>query len=399
MVQSVKNYLSNTKIAQKYNVSNPTVGEWIRNAVENKNNIKVELVKSKYRILDTEHNDAELTRLSQHAKRYKGSDNRKVVKVSKEFYEIFDNNEILEIITDLQFKKQVKQKYVYKKSQYWNNFYLSGQHLHFEKTKEAIFQSLELAPTYIDTKKANLIEIGQGNGLPAKDFIENLEKTVKVEKFVGLDISTEMNNLAKNNLNKFYPDLEKNFFKVDIERSTFEDYILESKNLSDEIGNIIVCIGATLMNIDDKLTVFKKARAGMITNDIFIFSFSLDITENKSLFNVKDKEGLLRNGWHLKLMGIDIEKCEIILEYNDKGKYKDMQYVLDKDYLLQFNIFNTIKEVSLYKGEKISTWRHYLWSKEDVLEHLRLSELEMVTYIEDKDCRFGVVGCKINTHN
>jgi uncharacterized SAM-dependent methyltransferase len=381
MVQSVKNYLSNTKIAQKYNVSNPTVGEWIRNAVENKNNIKVELVKSKYRILDTEHNDAELTRLSQHAKRYKGSDNRKVVKVSKEFYEIFSEEQIIEIINSLQSYKILPVKYTFvdEGAIFWDKFITEQNKNKNYKTLSLCETLLQQTRTYInyrtENKKINIIDIGQGNCYPIKETIEYFIKENKLNSYIAIDISQKMLEIAEKNIKTWFPELEVKTYCMDVEKDSISKVCFENK--TENVSNVICYLGGNVGNLEEKIPVYYNFKQSISENDFIIIDNVLDNIKDNTNFSYMNR---LSYRWKQdifipKILGIDVDNAEVEYEYNKDNNSRSEYLVLDKDYELHFEVLGKKIKLELFKGDKICVWRHHrsIYKKEiNVLDSMSL---------------------------
>jgi len=392
---SSKFHYKNVDIAKKYGVSNPTIGEWIEASLQGKNDLKLYKVKQKHKILISPGNEIELARLAKNAKKYSSSNFNLKTKPQKSFYNFFNQEEVLEIINDLKFKNQIKHKYVYKDPIHWDKFYKKGRPESTFSELDLINQTIDDLNYYLnDTKNINLIEIGPGNGLPA---IELLKKINRVGSFVGIDLSDDMNSLAEKNISKFYSKLKTSFYKRDIENGTLSQILFKSKSEPNS-SNLIVSIGSTISNIDDRISVYKNIRRSMDGDDIFILSFSMNNQNSReALSYIKDEDGLARDGWHLQLMGIDIDKCGVEIFFNDKENYKDKVYEMDKTYEITFDIYDQQKTVIIDKGTKISTWRHYLQTTTEVINDLEKSDFEVLAVKKDNMKKYGLAVCKIKS--
>ena len=122
------NSFTQAEIAKRCNVTRATVSRWVDLSRAKKNNLQLDLTNKVARILDNPNNDLELKRLATDAKKYRNSIPLKNAKVSEGFYKNFTEEEVVEIITDLEFKKEISLKFAYKNdgANHWDDFYKSG---------------------------------------------------------------------------------------------------------------------------------------------------------------------------------------------------------------------------------------------------------------------------------
>lgn len=392
-------YATNTEIAEKFGVSEGAVRNWIKGAKEGRNNLQLEKKKNRYFVKKSEQNEAELARLSVLAKKYKNTNNRKVVEISNTFYNIFSEEEVAEIMSDLEFKRQMKTKYSYMKSKYWDEFYIKAT----SPVSSVVGELLsgienEIYKYSLSPDMVNIIDIGPGNALPLKPIVKNFYQENLMNKYITIDISNDMNKLATNNMKEWFPNIKTQTHKKDVEATRLGKVLLESKELRREVANIIFHLGGTVDNHDDRLLVFKNIRNGMVDDDLFIFNFSL---ENKfhqaQLGYIRNHNGDLMQNWPLSLLGIDVDKCTIKMEYDEKRKCKSKILILDKDYVIDFKLFNNKRRIELNSKEIINIWRHHLISLPVLLKELELSNLQLASLKLDKKLNSGLAFCKIKT--
>ena len=386
-------YYKNTELARKYGVSNPTIAEWISSSILGKNSLDVEKVNNKYKILISPKNETELEWLSQKSRKFVPKSHSQKTIPDKSFYNFFNPEEILEIINDLKFKKQIKHKYVYKDPTHWDKFYNQGRPESTVSELELMEMTAEDLKYYLqEGNSLNLVELGQGNGLPSINIIKALGN---VEKYIGIDLSKKMNDLAEQNIALALPKLKTSFEVKDIEFSGFSDILYQAKD-TDRSSNLIITLGSTLSNIDDRVNVYKNIRRCMDENDLFVIDFSIYSPQaTSSLSYIKDKDGILRDGWHLKLLGVDIDNCEIEISFNKEGGYKDKSYIMDKNYEITFDLYNKTKTLKLHKGDKISTWRHYLQTINNLNNDLEKAGFEILVTKKDKNRKYGLAICRV----
>ncbi len=391
--------LSNADVARKFNVSRATLTRWVNSAQTGQNNLQIVKVKDKYKILDNAHNLAELDRLHKQGQEYKRSNPIKITKPNPEIYTIYNEEEIIEMLNDLEFKKQINLKYSYKNggATYWNNRYLSGVSP-IQKTTKDLTDSIINDLDYLvsDQKKVNLIDLGPGNGYPVKTIIEDFNNKNLINKYIPIDVSPEILEITKSNIKNWFPDLDIRDYCLDIESSRFGKVFLENKSLTKNIPNIVLYIGNTIANHDDSVRVIKNLADGLTDNDVIIMTYTLDSNATRSTLNyAKNLDADKHHTWLLELFGIDVEKCQTKVEYLAEKKVKIKYLILDKDYRISINLFGEEKVLELKNKELIVIWEHYLVSYIDFVKQIQDSGLEILVSRKSLDLSSGMVACKI----
>lgn len=383
-------YYKNVEIADKYNVSEVTIVKWVQDAKNNKNNLQLELFNKKLRVLDNEHNHAELTRLTTEGKKYRTGVSYRKVQPTKEFYKTFDIEEQIEIINDLRYRQEVNIKFYYKNggAEMWDYDYKHSDSKMLSSTQTILNNTISDLKFISENKKINLIDIGCGNGYHTKPLLEQLD----LSRYVAVDISKEMIEICKNNIKKWRPDLEFGQYICDIESSRFGKIFLD--NHTNDVLNLVLFTGGTICNTNDRIRILKNFANGLLSDDILVFNYTLDSIESRSEFKfVSETEEDRKRAWVLSLLGIDVNNCEVEVVYNAEYGCKIKYLILDKDYNISFDLSNKIEEVQLYKGQKITRWKHFLLSNDLILEELQQANLgiQFLKVVEDN----ALIGVKL----
>ncbi len=362
------NYYSNIQLSKKFNISPIQITRWIEKSRLGKNNLQIKQVKQKtsdkevFKIIVNENNDIELERLFEHGKvkrRYFG----KVVKeIEHNSLGIFSTKQKHELIKALkQNYIPFKLAYISKGANEWNEFVNTGL-LSKEYTpvidtidqlNELYNQIIKLVPK---DKKVNIIDIGCGNYLPVVDFVNKIKKGNYLNKYIGIDISSDLLDIVKFEAGKYLKDDEIITSIGDFENENFLDVV--GSNSGDNIINIMLFLGSTIGNHTDYTMVLKHLRDSMNEDDILIISNKLYDKSFKVDFkhSVDRPEQLL---WIPELLGFNIENCELFVEFNEKLDSKALNIVADSDYQLIFKKEDkVISEIFINKGEKILLWHH-----------------------------------------
>ena len=393
--------LTQAEVAKKLDMSRATISRWVDLAQEGKNNLQLETSNNKVRILDNPHNDIELKRLTKEGQKYKNYTPLKNTSIDPEFYNLFSDEEIVEIHNDLKYKLQVKHKYVYKQPQFWDNFYKLGISPVSKANIELLDATLQdVLYLFHQKDKINLIDLGTGNGYPIKPSVEKLLKNKLLNSYIGIDISSKMLDLVDKNLQSWFPTIHTKTYTRDVETSRFGKIFLDHKSIvyeknTGDASNLILYMDG-LCNLDDRVQGLKNIRSGMSDDDLLAITFTLDTDSNKGQLNyIKDDESTMRDGWYLQMLGVDIFDCQTSVEYDEKNNRKDKLYKLDKDYIVNFNISNRDQSIKLNSGSKISTWRHYLLSVDQFQKEIAQSGLEMINMKMDKSYSYVMALCRV----
>jgi uncharacterized SAM-dependent methyltransferase len=390
-------YKKQVEIAREFGVSEGTVTNWIKGAEEGKNNLQIEITNGKSRIVDNEHNEAEMTRLASEGKKHRSNLNFKRTQADKLLYEIFSEEEISEMINDLEFKKQINLKFCYKNigTKYWDEFYMSNSSPIRKEVSQRIInivhESLNIQKT---NSKVNIIDIGPGNGYPVKDVLKELLESKSLHKYIPIDFSNEMSDLACNNVKEWFPEINIKKYVLDIEASRFSKIFLENKSFSENISNIVLYLDG-LCNHDDTVQVLKNFRKGLTFNDLIVLGFTLDTKNNRSKLNYIRTEMLDNiHSWILRLLGIDMDECDMSARYDSDINSKVKYVKLDKDYETSIDLFGEKKKLTFQSGEEINVWKHFLFNVQDFISILNEADLEIINLQIDKNYSYAMVICQ-----
>lgn len=362
-------YKTTQEIADKYGVGYATAHEWIENAKNKKNNLHIQLDhKSKWRVVENEHNNTILQSLKEKGRIFKRkTDQIKRHTISDEFYKIFNIQEQLEIIQDLEYYNEINLKFYYKgESNIWDEDYNSGNSPIPSNEKKLLAATIPDIQLYFGTKNIRLIDIGSGNGEPVMDLIIPLD----IQEYVPVDISQNLLDLATNTISQY--SIPTNPHLLDFESDNLRPIFHAPNN-----SNLILFLGSTIGNINNRSRILGDIRNGMLKDDLFIFTATQITDSAKMTVNYQADDENKTRAWIPKLLGFDIEKCEskVFYDPNRKARIKDL--TLDKDYEITFIIDGQEKVVELTKGTKITRWKHYLVELETIIAEVKNAGLKI----------------------
>jgi SAM-dependent methyltransferase len=399
------NTFTNTQISLKYAVSKAAVTYWIQDAIVNKNNLQLQKNKERLQIIDNAHNIAELTRLAEAGKKFRRHTAHADIKPKPEFYEIFNDEEIVEMVRDLEVNNEINFKFTYKGpgAEGWDDLYNngveSGTYLTPMKDEKMLEDNFQLILQRISSSvRVNVIDLGQGNSKPLKNFLLKLSELGRLNSYTAVDISPEMIEISQKNIQKWLPDLPYFSYVCDFETANFNRILEEQKARFDfETVNIIFDLGGTLSNQNDPYLVLTNIARGMRGGNIFVSTNGLDSNRTRAEFgHLKMDTAVEKVVWIPKMLNLNIENLGFFSRYNDEDDYKSQYFVLDKDYTLTIRELGKDKVLNFYKGQEIVVWKHYMTSPNGLFEYYESCGLTLVGFNMSNDHRDSLMICELS---
>ena len=393
----MSNFYNNTEAAKKFGVSDVTIIKYIQESLAGKNNLEVEMVKNKARLLKTDNNDLQLLKLAEQGKKYRANINCKRITLDDNFYSLFSVPEIIALINDLETKRETKIKYSYKGegAQIWDERYKSNISP-VKKAANSLFNScLDYFQQFFADKQINIVDVGAGNGRAVEFITQKLIESKSLSKYIAVDISESMSDLAIHNIQTLHPDLELVNYELDMEAEKFDELLIKNKLSTDNTANLILLLGNTICNIDDRVQTLKNIRSGMKKDDLLVVTIGLDSMVNRQKLDyVNDPIVYRLQTQPLRLLGIDIDLCKPSTKYDPVKAEKVKRLELDKDYDITFNLYGKDQTVRLYSGESIKIWKHSLLDIKNFIAELESTDLQCQTFKTDDEYTKALLVCK-----
>lgn len=359
-------YISTKELNDKYGVSNVTVAKWLLNTSKGETGLTYDKVGKRIRVINTKENWAVLDKLGSNAsvKRQKIFSSK--AEVDKEFYNYFKQEEQIEIVRDLEFKRSINFKFTYKGegSDYWDQFYQdnveSGLYQTPKRTEQVLEDYLLLITEKLrDYDEVNIVEIGPGNALPVINFVKKIYKKIKIKHYVGVDISEELLDQSIENLSNEIPDIQYEKLIKDIEKDRLDDAFVHSYRGEIRVANLVLLLGSTILNTQEPHKILSNIKNSLSPHDIVLFNTNIDDPENNLNFKYINTPGSFVQGiWLPRLMGIDVERCEINARFDEVTNCKAAYITLDKDYSILFKSEKFERRVNLRKKEMVYVWSY-----------------------------------------
>jgi uncharacterized SAM-dependent methyltransferase len=394
-------YYKNTELAKIYSVSEKTVRNWVDSAYAHKLDLELQEVNGKFYVANTSKNNAAVEQLVQKGKKYKNSRGLKTVQPLPQFYSLYNPKQILDIISNIDIYREIPLQYNYFNSgaTKWDE-YIKTQPNSLTNTIELV----NLNQDYIDQllsdyAKVNIIDIGVGNGMPVKELVSHFLETDKLKRYIAIDISKELVNIAEENFRQWFGN-KVNFegYIRDIDHERFDDLLVTESfdNQDGKVANLVLFFGGTISNFRQPSHPLTTIHDSMGRNDFLIFTKKLDSEKSRRYF---DFAGNTSMAIDLVLDHLNISKDAYTIEqfFDEKRMARQVQAKLNIALSIEFELEGRSRVVDLQKGESLLLLRVQHQNTMDTLTQFDSNGFELVQASRSQDQDYLLLMTRIKT--
>lgn len=127
--------------------------------------------------------------------------------------------------------------------------------------------------SFKNLKKLNIIDIGPGNAAPVMLLLQRLKEKNIQFRYVPVDISSEMLNLAEKNVRVAFPNMPIQKVQLDFELGNFPEITYNLRKGGYQ--NFMLFLGSTLGNQSDRNRVLTNFRDSMTSDDYLAIGVEL----------------------------------------------------------------------------------------------------------------------------
>jgi uncharacterized SAM-dependent methyltransferase len=404
-------YFRNTELTKLHNVSDKAVRNWIDAAQSGKISLDLVEVKGRLYVADSLHNDFMIEELVQKGKKYRNKRSYKEVSPTYPFYDLYSTNQIINIANSLEKYHEIPSQYRYlgRGAVYWNAHLHKFYQAPTTNMLTATIELLRLEKGYFDSllehhANVNLVDIGVGNGLAAKDLLEYLHGTGKLKRYIGIDCSENLLDITERNIAEWFKGAITTEKHVrDITCDSFAEILCSDsfgKDASETI-NIILFLGGTVGNFREPSQALRTIRDSMGKKDILITSDELDNENARSFFGSANLESFKnvfhRNKLLLDLLSIDESSYEIEHVFDEQLKSHLVRARLNLEIGINFKVNDFDKRVELHKGDTILLFRMWEWTSHELTNLYEKNGFSQVRITKLHNQDFVLVVSQVNT--
>jgi uncharacterized SAM-dependent methyltransferase len=380
-------YFRNVDITKRYPVSEATVRKWIKAAERGKLALKLHDDDGKLRIANTADNVALIEQIVAERRKYRTTAISKTVTPRPEFYRLYNEAQIYDIVRNLELHHEIPRQYNYFDGGA-GNWDKHAQRLAAEDVPNLLNRTVELLDEnrrYIDKRlekfdRINVIDIGPGNALPVKALLAHLLESGKLGRYVALDISEEMLHIAERNIKEWFGGkvaFEGHVLNINYE--TFanlvaEDYLHYGGR---DTMNLVLFLGGTPYNFRKPDAAFGIIHDSMNRNDILIYTDKLETEGMRpEWFNFNPEQNSAElapnHRFIFDLLNIDPSFYEVEMGFDQASRQRYIRVRLKVALTIKFMFDVGEYLLEMDKGETILLWRAWEVTARDVeLQHER----------------------------
>jgi uncharacterized SAM-dependent methyltransferase len=393
-------YIRNSELVKKYHISEKTAINWIKEAKSGKLGLELYEENGKARIANTNKNIKLIEQLVEARKKYRNNRAIKTVSPKPEFYNLFTKAQILDLASNLDIRREIPFQYGYFDggAEFWDKY---AERLAAEEISNFLTVTVEQlrdSQEYFDRriasyKQVNVIDIGPGNVMPVRDFLQHLVDQKKIGKYVAVDISPDMLKIAERNVHKWFGDtVPFESYEADINYDRFTELLSEytiGESANDTI-NIVLVLGGTFANLRSPNGAFKIIHDSMNRNDLFIYNLKLDTEAARHYFDFDTARNVpaldLKSKLILDMLGIEDAFYDVEVGYDAERRERFMRLRLKVELKIKFVFEKGERILAFDKNETILVWRFWHQNVQDVVNQLYLNDFDILqsNLTEDK---------------
>ena len=206
----------------------------------------------------------------------------------------------------------------------------------------------------------NVIDLGVGNGYPVKDLLEYLLKRNNLHRYIAIDISQSMLDIAERNVVQWFGN-KVNFegHVRDITYERFDDLLVDDMLAKEahQTVNLVLLLGGTPVNFRSVPDTLKAIYSSMEEHDFIVYTGNPDTEAARRYFDFHPKAGSGDlspiDGFILKLLNIDVTLYDVEMGYDERKKMRYVRIRLNAALTIKFKFQDSERNVDLEKGETI----------------------------------------------
>ena len=381
-------YFTNQELATANHVSVRTVRNWIEAARSGKLDLILHNKGERTYIANTSKNLVVIKRLAESGKKYRPHRSQRTVSPKSEFYDLYTQEQLFDIVSNMEINHEIPRQYNYfgDGAENWDNY---ANRLAIEDTPNLLHATLELLDNnkeYLDHlleqyEQVNVIDIGVGNAMPVRGFLSHLLEQNKLGRYLAIDISPTMLDIAEKNINKWFGDkVDYEGYALDIDHDRFGNLLAEEYIKSDSKGttNIVLFLGGTIANFKKPGTILQVIHDSMGVNDFMIHHQTLDTQFGRHYFDFNSGtsgSSLAPNHRYIfDLLNIDESLYEVEMGFDTEQSERYIRVALKIALAIRFKFEGGERIISFNKGDTILLWRHRHNNLIDILTLLTNNE-------------------------
>ncbi len=385
-------YFKNRELAETYHVSDRTIRNWIEETKRGKLSLALHEQGGRAFIANTTKNLSLIEGLVSARKKFRPHHTFKVITPKPEFYKLYSQGQIYDIVSSLEIHHEIPREYNYFDggAGSWDKY---AKRLFNEETPNVLNMTVDLLKgnqNYIDNllkkyKRVNIVDIGVGNALPIKSLVGHLIERNVLGRYIAVDISSDMLEMARRSLDRWFGDkLHFEGYLQDINYDRFGNILAEEyiKADAEETLNLILVLGGTLSNFRNPDAALRIIHDSMGLSDLLIYTNKLDSPATRRYFdfNTSPGETVIAPTHRLvvELLNIDDSCYDLELGYDEQSRQRYERIVFKLAVSMRFDFDEGERVINFNKGDTLLIWRAWQQSALDIIHQFDRNDFYML---------------------
>lgn len=402
-------YFKNTELAKLYHVSEKSIRNWIQAAAEGKMELQLHIENGKSFVANTAANNVILDQLVQKGKKYKNTRSFRVVSPKKEFYKLYRQTQILEIISNLSIHHEIPTQYSYVDggAKHWDQY---ATRLNSTESSNILTSTIELLNETAATidhftennSKVNVIDLGPGNGLPIRPTLERLLKQDKLKRYIAIDGSKDILKIVEQNVKTWFGDkVHFEGYARDFSFERFDDLLADEYigENADVPANLVFLLGGTLSNFRAPSQTLQTINSSLGLDDLLLYSGYLDTPTTRRYFdfNASPSNQKLRSELILSILGVDESLYELEQTFDQEKHARLGSFRPKVDLTVKFELPHGVRYVELRKNESVLLWRHWHHTISTMVDQFNQNGFDLVQATKSRSQEYVLVTSRLKT--
>ena len=379
-------YFKNSELADTYHVSDRTVRYWIKLAREGKLKLDLHVEGKKTYLAKNAGNIAVIEKHVAENRKHRPRNAHKLISPKPEFYRLFTQAQIYDIVRNLEMHHEIPRQYNYFDggATEWNEYVEQLDKQDVPNLLNRTVDLLKETEGYLDNRlakydKINVVDIGVGNALPSKGILQHLIDNERLGRYIAIDISPEMLDIAERNIKKWFGGqiiVEK--YEIDITFERFanilaQDYLNSGQS---NTANLVLFLGGTPYNFRNPDDAFRTINESMNANDFLVYTDKLETDHMQpQWYQYTSKPGKLElSPIHrivFDLLNIDSSFFDAEMGFDEQNGQRYARTRMKVAFTLKFEFEEGERAISFEKGETILLWRSWQMNADLIHEQFK----------------------------
>lgn len=374
-------HFKNVELASRYKISESTVRNWVKLSKEGKLNLTLTNTKGRFYVANLASNMPIIERLVEENRKYRNSRSAKTITPRPQFYRLFTQAQMYDIVRNLEIHHEIPRQYNYFDggAGEWDKYV---EQLAVEDAPNLLNRTTGLLQEnqgYLDRrlaryKKINVVDIGVGNALPVKEFLGHLQELGILSRYIAIDISSEMLEIAEHNIKEWFGGkIAFEGHQMDITFERFANVLAQDylKNSAKDAANLVLFLGGTPDNLRIPDDAFRTINESMNPNDLLLYSNKLEREGMRpQWFDYSAKPGKLTlapiHRLVFDLLNIDESFYDVEMGFDPRINQRYTRAKLKVALTLKFDFEEGERSVEFDKGDTILLWRSWQMTAADI---------------------------------